>query len=133
MSEANVAWIRAQNEVFNRGDLEAWAEAFGSDHEWVTVREHPQASIHKGPEALRAYIGDWHEMMGDMQVDEGEIIDAGEQVAMIGRVRGRGTGSGAEVEVVVAFVTTFRDERPIRTEEFLDPAEARRAVGIASA
>jgi ketosteroid isomerase-like protein len=47
------------------------------------------------------------------------------------RMSGTGAGSGALTEVRMAMITTFRDGKPLRTEEFLDPDEARRALAAA--
>ncbi len=44
------------------------------------------------------------------------------------QMRGAGASSGASTEVRVATVTTFRDARPVRVEEFLDPDEAGRVL-----
>jgi ketosteroid isomerase-like protein len=49
-------------------------------------------------------------------------------VLLVMRMAGRGAGSGAGTEVRVATISTFRDGKPVRTEEFLDPDDARRAL-----
>jgi ketosteroid isomerase-like protein len=40
-------------------------------------------------------------------------------------------GSGAEVEIPIAFVSILRDGKTIRVEEYLNPADALEAVGLA--
>jgi len=47
-------------------------------------------------------------------------------VLIVGRMLGSGAESGVPVEIPIATLTRYRDGVAVRTEEFLDPGEARR-------
>ncbi len=116
-------WI----EAYNRGDIEAMASLADPEVEWVVAREHPAATVHRGPEAIRTYLEDWQRTMPGMAYESEEILERDDRVLAVGRLRGSGLGSGAEVEVRIATISTFAGGRAVRVEEFLDPAEARLA------
>ncbi len=56
------------------------------------------------------------------------IAASGDTVVAVCGLRGEGAESGADVEVEIALLTTFQDGKAVRVEEFLDPAEAMRAL-----
>lgn len=126
MSGSNAEVVRRWNEAFSRGDLDALIPDFGPESEWVVAREHPAATTHRGPDEIRLYLEDWRRTMPGMTAEVESLEERGDRVLTIARMRGAGAESGAGTEVVLAIITTFRDGRPIRTEEYLDPAEARR-------
>jgi ketosteroid isomerase-like protein len=67
-------------------------------------------------------------MMPGIQVEIEELEESGDRVLVVMRMSGTGAGSGATTEVRVANLVTFRDGRPRRVQEFLDPDEARREL-----
>jgi ketosteroid isomerase-like protein len=125
---ANTEYIRGFVEAWNQGELEALIADANPEIEWVVAREHPAATTHRGVEAVAAYLRDWTETMPDLRMAIEELEEVGDRVLMVMRMSGTGTGSGAATEVEVATVTTFRDGKPVRTEEFLNPEEARAAL-----
>ena len=58
------------------------------------------------------------------------MIDAGDQVVVVGMLRGRGQSSGASVERRQGYVWTVRDGKAVRFAWFNDPAAALREAGI---
>jgi ketosteroid isomerase-like protein len=70
-------------------------------------------------------------MLPDVRFELDRVLDVGEKVVGIGSMRGTGTGSGADVQVPIGFVFTLRDGLITRVEEYLDPAEAVKATGLA--
>jgi ketosteroid isomerase-like protein len=86
------------------------------------------AAVHRGAEAVKR---DWEatrELFDDLRVEVEDWIDAGDDVLVFVRYRGRGRDSGAEVEASMAHVWTMRDGRAVRFRQFFDRDEARRAV-----
>jgi ketosteroid isomerase-like protein len=124
----NGEYARGFVEAWNRRNLKSYLDEAGPEFEWVVAREHPAAKTHRGSEAVAAYLGDWVSMMPDLRVEIEELVEEGDKVLMVLRMTGSGAGSGAATDVRVATVGTFRNGRPVRTEEFLDPDEARRAL-----
>lgn len=122
----NADYVRRFVDSWNRGELEPFLHDAAPDFEWVPAREHPDAITNRGVDATAEYLGDWLEMMPDLKVEIEELVEAGDRVLAVMRMTGTGAGSGAVTEVRIATISTFRDGTPVRTEEFLDPEEARR-------
>jgi ketosteroid isomerase-like protein len=126
MSGGNAEQVRHWVEAYNRGDLDAMLADLAPEHEWVVARQHPAATTHRGHDEIRAYHEDWLRMLPGMRFEEVEVEESANRVLMMGRIQGSGAASGAGAVVTLATITTFRNGVPVRTEEFLDPDEARR-------
>ena len=131
MSQENVEIVRRANELTNDGELDAAFRFLHPDIEWVIAREHRNARALAGREAVAEYQREWQEVVPDVGVEYDRVLDAGGKVVGIGRVRGTGTGSGADVRVPIALVFTLRGGLITRVEEYLNPSEALKAVGLA--
>jgi hypothetical protein len=130
MSRDNVALVRRQIEALNRGDWEGSIEGLDAEVEWVVAREHPAARTVRGLQELRTYREDWRQMLGMLRFEPDRIVEAGDVVVAVGRLRGTGAESGAEIEVPIGFVSRFRDGVVVRVEEYLDSADALEAAGL---
>jgi ketosteroid isomerase-like protein len=62
-------------------------------------------------------------------IETEQIIDAGDDVVVIGIARGTGA-SGVNVEWRQGYVWTVRDGKAVRFQWFNDPAEALEAAGL---
>ena len=124
----NGDYVRRWVEAWNRGELEALIANSSPDIEWVVTREHPDATTHRGVDAVGDYLRDWISTMPDLRIEIAELEEADDKVLVVLRLTGTGAGSGAATEVRTAMISTFRGETPVRTEEFLDVGEARRAL-----
>jgi ketosteroid isomerase-like protein len=124
----NTDYVREWTAAWNRGDVDALIEDVDPDFEWVVAREHPDPTAPRGIDEVGAYLRDWLDTMPDLQVEIVDLEEIGDRVLSVLKMKGTGTGSGATTEVVMAVITTFRDRTPVRTEEFLDPEEARRVL-----
>jgi ketosteroid isomerase-like protein len=108
----------------------AYDEFFHVDAEWVIAKEHPDARTLIGYEQLAEYLREWRATVPGVGFQYERLLDAGDRVLAIGKVRGTGVGSGAEVEVPLALSCAFRDGLIVRVEEYLSPGEALRAAGL---
>jgi ketosteroid isomerase-like protein len=124
----NVAATRRFIDAYNEGDLDSLVALADPNIEWEVAPEHPAATTHRGIDAVREYHEDWRNTLRDLRVDLRSIAASGDTVVTVCGVRGEGAESGADVEVEIALLTTFRDGRAVRVEEFLDPDEAMRAL-----
>jgi ketosteroid isomerase-like protein len=127
-ASSNVDAVRRSIEAYNAGDLDGLVAIAHPEIEWEVAPEHPAATTHRGIVAVREYHQDWRNTLDDLRLDVLSITESGDGVVSVCRIRGKGVESGADVEVEIAFLTTFRDGRAIRVEEFLDPDEAMRAL-----
>jgi ketosteroid isomerase-like protein len=128
---ANADYVRAWIEGWNRGDLEELIADAGPEFEWVVARQHPDATTHVGAEAVSQYLRDWLDTMPGLGIEIVELEERDDQVLAVLNLSGTGAGSGAATEVQTAMLSTFRDGLPIRTEEYLDLEEGRRAFASA--
>ncbi len=76
-------------------------------------------------EAWGRFLDAWEEMVPEQP----EIIDAGDDVVVLLRIRGRGKASGMEVVEEVGNVITFRDGEIVRMN-LCHKAEALEAAGL---
>jgi len=123
----NVDATRRFIAAYNEGDLDRLAAEVHPDIEWEVAPEHPAATTHRGLAAVREYHEDWRNTLDDLRLEVERIAADGDTVVAVCRIHGKGSESGADVEVVIAFLTIFRDGKAFRVEEFLDPDEAMRA------
>ena len=127
-SNPNVDTIRRSIDAYNEGDLDGLVAMAHPDIEWEVAPEHPAATTHRGIDAVRGYHEDWRNTLHGLRIDLRSVASSGDSVVTVCGLRGEGAESGADVEVEIALLTTFRDGRAIRVEEFLDPDEAMRAL-----
>ena len=132
-SNRGVDAIRRSIDAYNEGDLHGLVAIAHPDIEWEVAPEHPAATTHRGIDAVRAYHEDWRNTLHGLRIDLRSVAARGDRVLAVCGLRGEGAESGADVEVEIAVLTTFRDGRAIRVEEFLDPDEAMRALESDSA
>jgi ketosteroid isomerase-like protein len=72
----------------------------------------------------------WNEAWQSWDIENEKYVDAGDQVVVLTRMRGRGRGSGVQVEQHGGFVISLRAGKVIRLEYFASPAAALAAVGL---
>jgi ketosteroid isomerase-like protein len=130
MSGDLVEIARRAVDHFNRGERDALAELASPDIEIVPLRAALEGTVFRGETAnedfWRAIDDTWEEI----HMDADEIVDSGETVAIIGRMRGRAKGTAVEVDSPAAWVLTFDDEKVASFRTYTDVAEGRRAAGL---
>jgi ketosteroid isomerase-like protein len=83
-----------------------------------------------GHDGVRQYFHEWLESFEAHEAPAERFIDAGDDVIVVLRLRGRGKTSGIEVEMARANVYRIRDGLAVRVELFETEAEALEAVGL---
>jgi ketosteroid isomerase-like protein len=129
MSQENVERIGRLFELFNRREMDAWAEMMATDVEWHVDPQDPDTTIHRGREAVSRYALDWIETM-EARVEVLEVFEAGDQVVAWTHVNSRGGASRVPVGLDLAFVFTLRNGLATRIQETQDKAAALEAVGL---
>lgn len=84
---------------------------------------------YRGVEGVRSWMLDLYAAWDRMDIDCEELIEAGEQVISVLRVRGRGRTSGIELEYHPAGVWTLRRRKIVRVVWFATRDDALEAVG----
>ena len=143
MSEQNVAFVRAFLAAWSSGDVvpvaaaldpasppPEFAAAFTDDVEVIwSVNAPDQREYHGRDGLIRAYQ-EWLEAFSEFYVEELEFIDAGDDVIVPQRHRGRGLGSGIEVVQDLVHVYTVRDGQIARIREYDTVEDARAALAM---
>jgi|SRR5436190_20597781 len=124
MSESNVEVVRAI--------YEAWAEGRSAapfiDKELEYVN--PPDAVEPGTKRGRHYLAKIRDVYPELRVEPERYIDAGDDVVVVAKIRGRGRGSGLETQWSQGYVWTIEDGKAIRFRWFNDPGEALEAAGI---
>ena len=130
MSREHVDLARKGYEAFARGDLDGVLDMMDPDIEAHNPVEVPEASVHRGREAVRR---DWEqaiELFDDFSIEVEDYLDAGDELVVFLRYRARARGSAAEIDTPMAHVLTFREGRAIRLRQYLDRDQALEAAGL---
>lgn len=121
---SNLDAVRRSYEAFARGDLDGVVADMDPEIEWHQAQGLPHGGLYRGLAEVRAAIFDplaaeWWEEFG---AEPDELLDAGEEVVVIGRYRGRAKGTAKELDVPYVHVWSFRDGRAWRFRQYLDTA-----------
>jgi ketosteroid isomerase-like protein len=131
MSEEWVDLVRLGFEAIQRGDMAAFDGMTTEDLVMVQPPEVPDSKTYEGRDAIADSLEDWPKQWEDFRMDLIEIIDAGDEAAvMVTRHRGRGRESGIEMDFEVFYVQRGRDGKLARTEMFFSREQALEAVGL---
>jgi ketosteroid isomerase-like protein len=130
MSEQNVEIVRALTDAWNRGDLDAWIEAFDRDCVFWPLRAQLEGRPYRGHDGLRRFADGLTEEWTQVRFAPGEIRDVGDKVVLLSRFQARGRASGAELDFPIGVVGEVRDGKVTEARMFSDPADALEAAGL---
>jgi ketosteroid isomerase-like protein len=134
MSEENLEILRQVTIAFESGD---WATAFESIHpemamDTTRIPVRGLARVYKGAEEVAGFWLEWLEAWGAQQIEDIELIDAGDRVfswTQVHQLQGR--GSGVEVSMPpYGWVTRMRDGMIVEATAYTDKVEALEAAGL---
>jgi ketosteroid isomerase-like protein len=130
MSQANIEVVRRHQEAFNRGDLAAMLELTSPDVEWWDRADDPDASVHRGHDAVINHLADFDDL-AELRVEPEEFIDAGDFVVVPARLTGHGRTSGVSFEEHQVNVFRLCDGKVTEIREYREMSEALKALGLA--
>ena len=127
--------LRSTAEAYNRGDLDAVVISYQPDLEYYPARSLVDAGLiepcYHGPSGYRTYVSTAAEVWGaDTRFEPTELIDLGDRLVVLANAPMRAQISGVPLVLEFAYVTTVKDGRIIRQQEFHDHAEALEAAGL---
>jgi ketosteroid isomerase-like protein len=138
MSEENVEIVRkgleALQKVAESGDPNAGfdPEILADDIEWIPTSSFPGPKSYRGREGVVEYMRTWSEDFESWSLEVERLIDApDDRVVALVHQRAIGKGSGAPVEMRLAAVYDLEGGRVIRIQNFINPADALEAAGVA--
>jgi ketosteroid isomerase-like protein len=126
-------YTRAGLEATNRGDFEAAFMLHHPDIEliaagtFITLGYDP---VYHGIEERIRFQERWHAEWGEFRFEAEELIDLGDRVLVVGRVKGSGLSSGVAVDNDWTDLLTIFAGRVISEQVFFDQAKALEAAGL---
>lgn len=118
--------VMAAYDSFNQGETEAILDLLHPDIEWVppptSVEPHP---LH-GRDAVREYLAP--NIFESQTAEPIEIMEHGNRLLVVARVRARGRGSGIEIDQTAYHILTIEGGRAVRFEVHVDRATALTAL-----
>lgn len=131
MSQENVEILRHAWKAWERGEWDALYALYHPDIVWdATALEGPITRIYHGLDGVRQYFSDWLESFEAHEARAEKFIEAGDDVIVGIRLKGRGKASGVEVEMARSNVYRMRDGLAVRVELYETEAEALEAAGL---
>ena len=126
LSQENVEIVRRIYESINAGD---WDAAFRDVDEDAELETQLSGSF-RGRSEIRRFYEDQAAAFAFLSVEPDEILDAGDQIVALLRVRGQPHGSTAEIKVRVGNLWTIRDGTVVSLRSFPKREEALEAAGL---
>jgi ketosteroid isomerase-like protein len=90
----------------------------------------PDRQVYEGVRGAEDFFADWGAVWDSWEPAVEAMHDVDDKMVAILRVRGRSKMSDAPIEMSMAHVVTFRDGKQTRTDNYSDPHEALKAVGL---
>jgi ketosteroid isomerase-like protein len=114
MAHADVELVRSIYESFERHE---WpGDRFADDITWTTWKELPDATTHRGRDAVRRFFADWVAAWAEVRNEPQELIDAGDRVVVLVHGSFRLAEGAVPFESDYAHVWTVRDGRAVSVE-----------------
>ena len=132
MSEGNVDLARRALELFNSGDRDALAAVTAPNAEIVPMRAALEGTVFSGETAFAEFWEAIDDTWEYTHIDAEEILDCGEKVLIVGRLRGRTRSTEVEVDSPMGWVLAFDGDKVASLRTYTDIAEAREAAGVGS-
>jgi ketosteroid isomerase-like protein len=129
MSRENVEVVREMTEAFLRGDVEQALVAYDPDVEW-DGRNLPDGKVARGLGAVVEHVARWAEQWEDWQYQPLDYIDAGDDVVLITRERGRSTAAWRSSMTTPGSENPTRRTIPALAHGVELPNDALRQVGL---
>src|SRR5438309_11717814 len=130
MSKENVEIVRRgleHIETTGEPDLDGMAED-------IEIYDHdiPDRGEYRGYAGVRRWFEDWGSAWAEWSFEPLELIDAGDQVIVVGRMAATGRDSGVKIDRQDAILHTMRDGLIARIDYFNSREQALEAAGASS-
>jgi len=130
MSKASIELAVSAFEAWNRGDYEAWIEAFDDECEFRPLRAQLEGHAYRGHAGLRRFASELTDEWSRVQFVLDEIRDDGDVLVATARFGARGRASGAELDLPIGVTARLRAGKFVECRMYADPADAWSAAGL---
>jgi uncharacterized protein len=127
--EEDIARLRRIFDAFDRGDFDDLVADVAHDVRFTSPENLPWGGTRHGHDGMRTMLEALREHVDGGWGDPDDILDAGDRLVVLGRLRGtaRATGTGFEAPFVQLW--TLHDGVPVSIEVYLDTAPVAEALG----
>jgi ketosteroid isomerase-like protein len=113
--------VEERFECWNRGEFDLMIEPYADDVVFDVSNVFTDVAPAQGHDAVRRSWYSLRETWGELRLDPGELLDAGDDRYVLNvRLWGKGRSSGVAVDQRFAFLYTVRGEKIARAELFSD-------------
>ena len=107
------------------------SELLADDAEWVNPPDAVESGTRRGADSFNDAIGRVFDAWQEVRFEADRVVERGNDVIALGRLRNRGRTAGMEVSQPHGQVWTFRDGRAVRMRWFNTHEETLEAAGVA--
>jgi ketosteroid isomerase-like protein len=118
--------MRGAYEAFSRGELDAVVDLLHPEVEWVPPTDSVEPHPLRGRDAVRDYLAP--NIFEEQSAEPLELIEEGDRVLVVARVRARARGSGIEIDQVVYHLFTIENGLAVRFSAHIDREDALAAL-----
>jgi ketosteroid isomerase-like protein len=131
MSEENVELLRGVFEATAKGDAGAWLRAMDPRVRLYPRSEEPGVrGLYEGWDGVMEYMVNWYSQWDDYEAEPVEFVDAGDDVLVV--IRERGRMGQSEIEIEEKFSHSFKLEagRIVEWRHYDSNEQALEALGL---
>jgi ketosteroid isomerase-like protein len=118
--------VRGAYEAFSRGEFDAVVDLLHPEVEWVPPTDSVEPQPLRGRDAVREYLAP--NIFDEQTAEPLELIEEGDRVLVVARVRARARGSGIEIDQVVYHLFTIENRLAVRFSAHIDRNDALAAL-----
>lgn len=120
----NLELVQRSYEAFARHDMDGVVAEMDPAIEWHQAQGLPHGGLYRGLDEVRRKVfdpldADWWD---EFSADPDELLDAGNEIVVLGRYRGVAKRTGRVLDVPFVHVWTIREGKAVRFRQFLDTA-----------
>lgn len=128
MTDSPLDVVRRGYAAYAAGDVAAIFAQLDPDVEIVQTPLLPWGGVHRGHAGAQAFFRTLAEHTAARPEPERFVV-AGDDVAVIGRLRGHARATGAPIDIDIVHVWTVRDGRVVRFVAYIDTPAMLAALG----
>jgi ketosteroid isomerase-like protein len=118
--------VRGAYEAFSRGEFDAVVELLHPEVDWVPPSDSVEPHPLRGRDAVREYLAP--NIFDEQTAEPLELIEQGDRVLVVARVRARAGASGIEIDQVVYHLFTIEDGLAVRFSAHIERGDALAAL-----
>jgi ketosteroid isomerase-like protein len=130
VSQENREIVERVYAAWNRDDAAGVLADVDPAMEWWDRDDDPDATVHRGHDAVRDQMAKVRDAWADFQIRPDELIDTGDYVVAPYRAAARGRSSGLELVVSEVHVFRLHAGKIVELREYREKPEALQALGL---